>query len=1008
MNFNRINEQLQKIKTTKRIEDIHALVGFLVEPFGITQCKPEELFMHASIQREINRFVPAQGFRNQASAYTIPHDSGLPIDIKLFWLKKTTKANMSWAMALTPNYEDNIETNTNMNIGVDIVVSENAESVFIVLSNNLKVRVLELNGSLSLTQQEIFDNWVKIGKTINRESEHFKSELHKLLWKSFDFEPINRKFYLQLVEQFDHLVGHLKKNIDEESAKMFAVRLIGRTLFLWFLRKKQFINPEKEYFTVTGDTDQTDYYRLKLEPLFFDVLNTEMKSRDYDDTITPFLNGGLFEPIDTDFYKSPKLTFPDGFFTQFFNILNHYNFTVDEGTSEYEQVAVDPEMLGRVFENLLASLNDETGNQARKSKGAFYTPREIVDYMCEQSLIEYLKTKLPDTANRDRRIEELVTMDEATFREQDHNKRRDWKKDLGQEQVIKALDELRILDPAVGSGAFPMGMLNLLVKVYTRIDTALEKDLAQLKRDILSRSLYGVDIDQMAIQISRLRAWLSILVDMENLKKVDPLPNLDFKFVCANTLIPLDEGSNGLFDADVNLKEKLIALRDQYYAVTRKVDKEKIRKEYLKLINSGSLFASERELQLKNYNPFNPLNSSGFYDPTLMHGVDAFDVVIGNPPYVQIKQINNLDKVFFKKRYKSAVGRFNLFYFFIEIGGDLAKNNAIVSFIIPDRLLLNTQCKDLRDWLLNKKSILEIISFNNSVFDSAVVDSIILTYKNRPRSDSFIKVKNETDAKEIYKKSETLIPVDYFINSPSKQFDLNFNPSKSNLVNKILKNSVSLGEISDTKDGIIQSKIPDVLFMKEPIDSDSKKLLFGKNVNKYIISFDNNWVNYKPEQMKVLDVHRGGGGLRLRKKEIFERSKILTRQTADEIIACFDSNNFYYSNTLHGTAITDPNCDPLYILGVLNSKLMTFYYRNITTENGKVFAQVKIELLRKLPIRIVSKKDQEKITKIVIELQEKKKSNINANTSDLESQIDELVMDLYGLNEEEKEVIRNS
>jgi hypothetical protein len=420
--------------------------------------------------------MSAQGFRNQAAAYTIPHQSGIPLDIKLFWMKKTTKANLSWVMALTPNYEDNPETNANLNIGIDIVVSENCDSVFIVLSNNLKARVLELNGSLSLTQREIFDNWVKIGKTINRESEYFKKEFHTLLWKSFDFEPINRKFYLQLVEQFDHLVGHLKKNIDEEPAKMFAVRLIGRTLFLWFLRKKEFVNPEFDYFTVSGDVDQTQYYRDKLEPLFFEVLNTEIKERSFTDKITPFLNGGLFEPIDTDFYKDSKLTFPIGFFTQFFNVLNHYNFTVDEGTSEYEQVAVDPEMLGRVFENLLASLNDETGNQARKSKGAFYTPREIVDYMCEQSLVEYLKTKLPDTANRDRRIEELVTMDEASFREQDHNKRRDWKKDLGQEQVVQALDVLKILDPAVGSGAFPMGMLNLLVKVYTRIDTAREKD----------------------------------------------------------------------------------------------------------------------------------------------------------------------------------------------------------------------------------------------------------------------------------------------------------------------------------------------------------------------------------------------------------------------------------------------------------------------------------------------------------------------------------------------------
>lgn len=1010
MNFNRINEQLQKIKTTKKIEDIHTLVGFLVEPLGITECRPEELFMHASIQREIIRFVPAQGFRKQASAYSIPHESGLPVDIKLFWLKKTTKANMSWVMALAPNYEDNMETNTTMNIGIDIAVSENAESVFIVLSNNLKVRVLELNGSLSLTQQEIFDNWAKIGKTINRESENFKLELHKLLWKSFDFEPINRKFYLQLVEQFDHLVSHLNKNIDEESSKMFAVRLIGRTLFLWFLRKKQFINPQKEYFTVTGDADQTDYYRTKLEPLFFDVLNTEMKGRTYGDTITPFLNGGLFEPIDTDFYKKSELTFPVGFFTQFFDILNHYNFTVDEGTSEYEQVAVDPEMLGRVFENLLASLNDETGNQARKSKGAFYTPREIVDYMCQQSLIEYLKTKLPDTANRDRRIEELVTMDESTFREQDHNKRRDWKKDLGKDQVISALDELQILDPAVGSGAFPMGMLNLLVKVYTRIDTALEKDLAQLKRDILSRSLYGVDIDQMAIQISRLRAWLSILVDMENLKNVDPLPNLDFKFVCADTLIPLAKNS-GLATANNNfdLKEKLIEIREKYYLENKKNEKKKLRDKYSELIKKGGLFdllESDRDMQLKDYDPFNPLNSSSFYDPTLMHGVDAFDVVIGNPPYVGFgsrdsAKISKKEVELIKSIYEnSAEYKINLYPLFMERGIRLTKDSGIQTYITPDSFLLGRYFSKIRKYININCSILKILLFSDKVFNATVGYSVVYFFKKQKKENNRVCVSNV--------KSSDLNKINFFDYNQSifdktdhNRFRLYFDEKTKNIIEKIDLDKIKLGTVFTGRTGI-RSKIGQKNILSKESKSPNHKqgIVSGGQIIKYLIIYNNDYINVDPDILN-------GGGFDF---NVINNPKILLRQTSDKITGSIDYNNYYHLNNVHSFApkSNDQGYDLRLIIAILNSKLIEFYYQNISLEKGRAMAQIDIETVENFPLPKISDEKVKTIKELVDEIQEKKKNNIYADTSGLESQIDELVMDLYGLNEEEKEMIRSS
>jgi hypothetical protein len=734
MSLNKIDNQIKKLKEKPSLEKAEELISLLVKFLGIEHLNEKKLLNHKSIQREKSRFVDAPMFKNQPAAYQIPHSSEEPLDLKLFWIQKATKANLSWLVAITPNYEDNTENNPNANVGIDFVLDESADKLFVILSNNLNLRVLELDGSLSHTQREIFENWQSFSKKINSKKDTYKALFHQHLWKSFDFEPANKQFYQGLIEQFDHLVDHLKVEFTEEDAKMFTVRMIGRTLFLWFLRKKEFLNPEMKYFDVSQEDDQTTYYKEKLEPLFFDVLNTEVKKRETDDDLTPFLNGGLFEPIETDFYKDEKLTFPKGFFTQFFGLLNKYNFTVDEGTSNYEQVAVDPEMLGRVFENLLASIIDETGKQARKAKGAFYTPREIVDYMCQQSLIEYLKSALSDSQVRDKRVEELVRMDEASFREQDHNKRRDWKRDLGKEEVMDALDNMRVLDPAVGSGAFPMGMLNLLVKVYSRIDTAKEKDLSNLKREILSRSLYGVDIDQMAIQTTRLRAWLSMLVDMENLDKVEPLPNLDFKFVCANTLVSLSEDRSTQLGSEVNLKENLIDIREKYYKATRKKEKKKLREEYLEKIRSGGMFDSltpERVKQIKEYDPFKALNSCGFYDPELMHGVSEFDVVIANPPYVSTKGRNQADKNTLQKIYGFADDLYSHFYF---RGFQLAKDETGILTYISSKTFWTIQTKKNVRELLQEHKISEILD-TASPFAAMVDTCVVIAQKKTGLKD---------------------------------------------------------------------------------------------------------------------------------------------------------------------------------------------------------------------------------------------------------------------------------
>jgi hypothetical protein len=717
---------LLKQLSTERSFDIAEKIAIKLADLLNIKTKDRFLANISRVDAELTRFQLAPGFARQAAAYELPHEDNKPFDLKLFWIKKASKTNLSWIIGLTPNFED-AESNDYKNIGIDFVVPETCDSIIILLSNRFKVRALELKDHITPTQLEIFSQWIKLPEIEIVDQKELKKTLHTKLWESFNFEPINRKFYLELVEHFSILVHHLEKDLGRKPSVMFTTRLIGRLLFIWFLKKKNLINKNIDYFAVPNPENQTNYYENQLEKLFFEVLNTNELERTNGDKLTPYLNGGLFDKSITDFFGDPKLTFPNGYFNQLFTTLNKYNFTVDESSPEFQHVAIDPEMLGRIFESLLAEQIDEnTGNSKKKATGAFYTPREIVSYMCEQSLIEYLKTKVNDTPDRDRRIDELLKLPETIFRDQDQNKRDKWRKNLGKDNVLNALDEILILDPAVGSGAFPMGMLHLLVKVYSRLDPKFEKDISELKRDILSRSLYGVDIEQTAIEITRLRAWLSIIVDIPEGEKVEPLPNLEFKFVCANTLIPLDNNKQATFFTDHNLKDKLITIRDEYFKTSSKIKKEKLQKEYLKLTQTASFFDNKKTTQLKSYRPFDISSSAEFYDQELMHGVKAFDIVIGNPPYVSTKGVDLKSKKDLEDNFGFADDLYSHFYF---KGLEICKNQGVLSYITSKTFWTIQTKKNVRELLL-KNNFVDIYDTANP-FESVMVDTcVVLVQKN--------------------------------------------------------------------------------------------------------------------------------------------------------------------------------------------------------------------------------------------------------------------------------------
>ena len=372
------------------------------------------------------------------------------------------------------------------------------------------------------------------------------------------------------------------------------------------------------------------------------------------------------------------------------------------------------------------------------------------------------------------------------------------------------------------------------------------------------------------------------------------------------------EQNASLFDVYSTAKKKsdeLKRLHKEFFETTQKRKKDELKKQIERLewdLIATTLKEEGKEAELKKLDDLKEMNIRPFFLWRL-HYADVFqnggfDIVIANPPYVQIKQIPWSDRKIFDKKFKSAVGRFNLFYFFLETASNIAKSAGVSTFIVPDRLLLNTQCDELRKWLLQGQTIIEIDSFAEGVFEYAVVDSIIILYRNEGSDSATIKAKVKATRENLDILSSREIPISYFLNSPNNQFDLSYEPQISNLLEKIKSQSVDLGSIAEVKDGIIQGKVADKLFLDHQVDSKSKRLLFGEDVTKFTIRFNNKWVNYKPDEMMRLEVKRRGPGVRhglwMRIPEIFERNKILTRQTADEIIAVYDDENYYYGNVL--------------------------------------------------------------------------------------------------------------
>lgn len=602
----------------------------------------------------------------------------------------------------------------------------------------------------------------------------------------FSVEIVNKQFYNEIASCFTKLVGGQRDgktyekelNIYSVTAQNkyaeFAVRLIGRIVFCWFLKEKKSekglpLIPES-LLKVESCTTGGNYYHDTLEPLFFELLNTSIPRRkgkfaqEEFYTQIPYLNGGLFSPHIDDHYKfSPELqsgqyglvTIPNDWFARFYDVLNQYNFTVDENTSYDIELSIDPEMLGRIFENLLAEINPETGENAKKSTGSFYTPRDIVDYMVDSSILEHLKTKTGINENKLKALisygkedDELVSFSVAE-----------------KKAIVNALFSVTVLDPACGSGAFPIGVLQKIVYILQEIDPdatlwfnkatenvsfLIRKEFEKKfnagsldyirKLTVIQNSIFGIDIQPIAVEIARLRCFLSLVIeekvyDDEPNRGINPLPNLDFKFIVANSLIPLE--SEGTLQMSIfENQDHINALRDireEYFnADSERRTELKLEFKNLQqdmLLNTIANYQKQASIKYQLLSEWKPFESQSttWFDPEWMFGVkDGFDIVVGNPPYISTKEVSSNYKVLFEKIYGFSDDTYNMFTF---RGMSLVKDNGTLNYIIPKTFWTTQTKRNMRNMLLSKS--IKYIYDTANPFSSVMVDTCIIQVQNK-------------------------------------------------------------------------------------------------------------------------------------------------------------------------------------------------------------------------------------------------------------------------------------
>lgn len=798
----------------------------------------------------------------------------------------------------------------------------------------------------------------------------------------------------------------------------------------------------------------------------------------------PFLNGGLFECLDKrskdkDIYidgftqqvkNETLVTVPDYLFFSdaprnidlnstfhtkgkkyevrgLIDILSRYKFTIEENTPVEEEVALDPELLGKVFENLLASYNEETETTARKLTGSFYTPREIVNYMVDESLITYLSNcllKEDDEKQREALNKKLHHLFSYTTEEPDFS-------DTEKSQLIDAIDNCKILDPACGSGAFPMGILHKLVFILGKLDHNnkkwKQKQLDKAKRDkalaekmedeknrdaaikeidkriediekafdksnheldfarklyLIENCIYGVDKQPVAIQISKLRFFIALIVDQktendtEPNRGIRPLPNLETKFVAADTLVGL-ENKQQLTLIDPNLEklinakeEEIHDVRERHFRARTPETKEKyrakdeiLRGELAELLEKAGLFSPANAKRIAYWNPYDQNKAADFFFKDWMFSMrEGFNIIIGNPPYIEHKKLKSISGVL-KEQYETYSGTADIYVYFYEKGIKLLADKGVLCYITSNKFIKTSYGEKLREYLVKRK-IEQIIDFTDvHVFEALVASCIILTSECKKKGDIIVSFANDEltgfdnlygfiEGHKLFIDQKTLGKEIWQLESDDKLLIKEIIEKGGKAISQIKSININRGITTGYNPAFIISKEEKKSLIRE--DNSAKKLIYpvlqGRDIRKWAFNASDNFIintffdlnipknypsiyshlkNHKESLVARSDQGKNWYNLRACKYyDDFEKEKIIWGLTADKWAFAYDNQNHYLPS--NGYILTSHDIEIKYLLALLNSKLLQFYFSFIGIMTAGGAYTLKHETIREMPI----------------------------------------------------------
>ena len=1030
-------------------------------------------------------------------------------------------------------------------------------------------------------------------KQINKQStlENFKT--------AFAVEQLNKDFYKKLYKWYKNAQSQVTFPNDENDKNHIQtnlIRFLTRILFVWFLKEKGLINKDlfvlEKLKNLIKYEECSSFYKTILQNLFFATLNVEIdkrnfrskkkfqgKNKDYGDQYyyryhdlvkdkkkweksfsqTPFLNGGLFESLDTKLSKHKldekklidewdKTIRPEAFMLRtdgfsehaknplkipnmlFFkddekdlgliDLFGQYQFTIEESTPTDIEVALDPELLGKVFENLLASYNPETGEQARKATGSFYTPREIVNYMVDESLKQHFKTHsdLSETQINSLFIEGESNLDEEQIK-----------------TTIKTIDGLKILDPAVGSGAYPMGLLQRMTTLLAILDPnnkkwqqqqlnalpslkSIEQDLKTIeqindkqakqkakqeleirKQEIKTRfknedhnylrklylienCIYGVDIQEIAIQICKLRFFISLTIEQKTDKDKDnfgiqPLPNLDYHFEVGNSLLglPTQYRIENMPETVNNLLVEIKPLKHKFFSETNHNEKKWLKDDIKNKINKcykqiqDSIIKNEKTEKTvfnvayqpdllgtpiqQNYNTASKqkqkqIKTKGMDTKNqikldfdfkidfneVFTAQDGFDIVLGNPPYIRQESIKEF-KTQFKQRYQVFTGTADIYTYFYEKGFNLLSKNGHLCYITSNKWMRAKYGEKLRFFFENNTKLQQIIDFEGTqIFENATVDTNILLTAKTGNNQAFNYQKqlpNEQNPlftmaiSDLSDNAYTLQPPAILalkkkieqIGTPLKDWDININYGIKTGFNEAF---------------IIDNDTKQALCKQDPKSAEIiKPILRGRDIKAYEINWTGLWLinshngdknnsaininnypaiknhldQYYPQLEKRCDQGKTPYNLRdCAYLDEFKKEKIVYPETTQSARFFYDKESFFIEKT--GFIMLVKN-NPKYICALLNSNLVTFYFKSFGAGAvlGGTGYQYNKHAIEKIPITQISKSAQQPFINLVDKIIQAKQQN--QNTANLEAKIDTMVYQLYDLTAAEIKIIED-